>query len=125
MLDYYNDDSTYEIDCGTIEITCYNNGGKHITVYENNEVGLSFMLLDSNYKILEDNGFISLCNVKKQNENVTVYESTEAVTMITNHRSAIHGYYRAVVVELSVGDITYLDYQSGKMNMIEYINSIR
>ena len=126
MLDYYNDDSTYEVDCGTIEIISRNDMHvKHLTIFDSGKSSLPYWVLESSYKILEDSGFISLCNIKEQTEDQTIYEFTETVTMITNHRDYIHGYYRRVIVGLSVGDTIYLDFESGKANMIEYVKSIR
>ena len=124
MLDYYNDDSTYEVDYGTIEIT-YKSYDIQIALYTTDSSKMSFKLLDDNFKILEDSGFIDMCEVNQIDEYNTVYSYSQPVSLITNHRSAIHSYYHPAVVGLSVGDKVYLDFESGRANLLKFVNSIR
>ncbi|MDE6598093.1 MAG: hypothetical protein K2K60_05600 [Clostridia bacterium] len=122
LYDYYSNDSVYETRTGEIEIWCRNNSSTYSISFLSTETyNPSYNLLESNSKILKDSGFIELCEIKEQDDYQTIYSYSNPVTVMVCSSGGKHTVYNPTAVGLSVDDTVYLDFETGKANLLNYI----
>ncbi|MDE6001204.1 MAG: hypothetical protein K2G96_02645, partial [Clostridia bacterium] len=122
LYNYYNDDSVYQMRTGEIEVWSYNNSSTYSVSFLSSETyNPSYRLLYSNSKILKDSGFLELCEIKEQDNYKTIHSYSGPVTVIVCSSGGEHTGYNPTAVGLSVGDTVYLDFETGKANLLHYI----
>lgn len=122
LYNFYSDDSVYETRTGEIEIESYINYSTYRISFQPSETyGNSYKMLESNSKILKESGFIELCKIKEQTENKTVYTFSSPVTVTVCSSGGKHTVYNPAAVGLRVGDTIYLDFETGKSNLLNFI----
>ena len=89
-----------------------------------NPLGAPGKIVNKSQNILIENGFYDLL-IDTEHENI--YPQTEPlieerITIITNQKMWWEG-WDAVIVAVSVGDTVYLDFETGKANLLDWIQN--
>ena len=138
MYNYYSDDATYLTIYGdayfkidytddmTVTITLTEDCVQALNQTQNKIIfatdkSYTYAIYETNRKALEDNGFYGVLNEVIKDGSTTYYRVDEPVTLIINDRRDDRA---AVAVSVIVGETCYLDFDTGKANLLYYVQNI-
>ncbi len=138
MYNHYSDDATYLTVYGDAYFSTGYGDGMSVTITLTEECvqtlnqkqdkitfetdkAYRYSIYEANRKALEDNGFYGVLNEVIKDNNTTYYRVDKPVTLIINDRRDAR---TPVAVSVTVGDTCYLDFKTGKANLLYYVQHI-
>ena len=87
------------------------------------EKSYSYVIYEINHKALKENGFYGALDEVIRDNNTTYYRADKPITLTIDESIWWDG-GTPVAVSVTVGDTCYLDFDTGKANLLYYVQNI-